>query len=215
MTDKAKTGVEAQADSKTAERKYYTLNPDFSTDSAPVPKWVNKEEQSKSLNLDPDNSNKPFHGFQFSEPPQIKFDRKGHRGPFEDATPMTLGIWFVSERLKTLFEQLDPEVFVFQKVDVDYSNFPEPGPNYWFCYIMRVLDCVDEEHSEIVYQPEITWKVYTGLIDIKMRPEVVGSVHAFRLKYASLKLIVDDLVVDTLKQNHIRGFAFKPIQATE
>jgi len=209
MTDKAKTDVEAQADPKTAERKYYTLDPDFSTDSAPVPKWLNIEEQTKGLRPD---ANKPFGGFQFSARPQFKFDRKGHRGPFEDATPMTLGIWFVSERLKTLFEQLDPEAFVFQKVDIDYSNFPEPGPDYWFCYIMRVLDCVDEEHSEIVYQPKITWKVYKGLIDLKMKPEIVGSAHAFRLKYASLRSIVDDLVVDALNQKHIRGFTFKPIQ---
>ncbi|MGA7956225.1 MAG: DUF1629 domain-containing protein, partial [Xanthobacteraceae bacterium] len=77
---------------------------------------------------------------------------------------------------------------------------------------MRVLDCVDEEHSTIGYQQSIEWKVYVRLIDVKMRPDVVGSAHAFRLKYASLTLIVDDIVVDTLKAEKIRGFSFEPIQ---
>ena len=209
MTNEAKAGAQAQSVLAAGERKYYRLETDFSTDSAPYPEWVNKKEQSKSLRPEAD---KPFRGFQFFEPPRIKFDRKGRRGALDDARPMTLGIWLISDRLKKLFERLDPETFVFQKADVDYSNFPEPGPDYWFCYIMRVLDCVDEEHSAIGYQQNITWKVYIHLIDIKMRPDVVGSAHAFRLKYGSLMLIVDDIVVDALKAEKIRGFSFEPIQ---
>ena len=213
MTNEAKAGAQAQSVLAAGERKYYRLETDFSTDSAPYPEWVNKKEQSKSLNLDPNNSNKPFHGFQFSEPPRIKFDRKRRRGALDDTRPMTLGIWLISDRLKKLFERLDPEAFVFRKADVDYSNFPEPGPDYWFCYIMRVLDCVDEEQSILgCYDNVPGVKAYRALINVRMRPDVVGSAHAFRLKYASLMLIVDDIVVDALKAEKIRGFSFEPIQ---
>ena len=63
---------------------------------------------------------------------------------------------------------------------------------------------------------EAAMTIFTGkaypLIDVKMRPDFVGSAHAFRLKYASLMLIVDDIVVDALKAEKIRGFSFEPIQ---
>ncbi|MFZ3224383.1 MAG: DUF1629 domain-containing protein, partial [Xanthobacteraceae bacterium] len=209
MTGELEAEAQSQRVSAAGERKYYRLEADFSTDSTPYPEWINKKEQSKGLRPEAD---KPFRGFQFSEPPRIKFDRKGRRGALDDARPMTLGIWLISDRLKKLFERLDPEAFVFQKADVDYSNFPEPGPDYWFCYIMRVLDCVDEEHSTIGYQQSIEWKVYVRLIDVKMRPDVVGSAHAFRLKYASLTLIVDDIVVDTLKAEKIAASVSSPFR---
>src|ERR1700734_3310290 len=106
MTNEAKAGAQAQSVLAAGERKYYRLETDFSTDSAPYPEWVNKKEQSKSLRPEAD---KPFRGFQFFEPPRIKFDRKGRRGALDDARPMTLGIWLISDRLKKLFERLDPE----------------------------------------------------------------------------------------------------------
>jgi hypothetical protein len=108
---------------------------------------------------------------------------------------------------------LDSEAFIFRQVEVDYSNFPEPGPVRWFCYIMRTLDCVDEEHSVIRYQQDPPGiKAYEALIDIKMKSELVASAHAFRLRYARSKLIVDDVIVDALNAEGIAGFRFKPIQ---
>ena len=200
---------DAQA-THTGERKYYTLVYDFSLSSAPSREWVNEREQMKGFHP---RSSEPFGGLRFSESPQIKFDRKGRRGVLLDAAPITLGTWLVSDRLKAIFERLDPEACVFQRIDVDYSNFPQPGPGYWFCYFMRELDCVDEERSVLAYYdniPEI--KAYRHLIDVRMKAEAVGSAHAFRLKYATLKLIVDDVVVACLTAEKICGFEFKPIQ---
>ena len=112
-----------------------------------------------------------------------------------------------------LLQRLDPEAFVFQKVEVDYGNFPQGGPDFWFFEIVRVLDCVDEEHSQIVYQDNLPGiKNYRALIDVRMRSEIVGSAHAFRLKYAIGKLIVDDVIVAALNAEKIRGFEFEPVQ---
>jgi hypothetical protein len=198
-------------DAPAGPRKYYTLETDFTVaNTSPLRHWVNQKEQNAGLRS---NADLPFGGYRFSEPPQIRFDRKGRRGVLLDADPITLGIWLVSDRLKRLLERLDPEAFVFQQVKVDYSNFPEPGPDYWFCYIMRVLDCVDEGHSVLRYYDKVPGvKHYQALIDVKMRPEVVGSAHAFRLKHAGLKSIIDDVIVDALKAEKIRGFRFEPIQ---
>jgi hypothetical protein len=192
-------------------RKYFELTPDFNVaHKAPKNRWVNEKQQMKGFSSRRDQ---PFRGLRLSEPPQIAFERERGRTTLRDAAPVTLAIWLISDRLKRLFEALDPEAFVFQKVVVDYSNFPEPGPDYWFAYIIRTLDCVDEEHSVIRYQDKPAGiKNYLALIDVRMRPEMVGSAHAFRLRYATLKLIVDDVIVAALNVAKIRGFSFKPIQ---
>jgi hypothetical protein len=207
MSDKMKKNEQtAPAASK---RKYYTLDVDFTLSSAPFRIWVNEQQQLKGFVPE---SSKPFRGIKFSEPPQIKFDRKGHRGAVLDAYPVTLGIWLVSNRLKAIYERIDSEACEFLCVNVDYSNFPEQGTDYWFCYFMRELDCIDEERSEIGYQRDIAWKNYLHLIDVKMKLTVVGSAHAFRLKYSTLKLVVDDVVVDAMTAEKIRGYRFVPIQ---
>jgi hypothetical protein len=193
------------------QRKYYSLEIDFAVASkTPAHEWLNQREQMRNFYPYPD---RPFCGIRFFESPQIQFERKRAGVVLRDAWPVTLGIWLISDRLKKLLEQLDPDAFTFQKVDVDWSAFPEPSPDFWFVYIVRTLDCVDEEHSVINYQDDIPGiKNYLALIDVKMRPELVGSAHAFRLKHATNTLIVDDVIVATLKAQKIRGFKFEPIQ---
>src|SRR4051794_17571044 len=189
------TGNATQRDRRegvpTGPRKYYALDFDFRVAGAsPMRDWVNKSEQMKGYYPD---SRKPFCGLQFSEPPRIKFDRKGRRGALPDADMSGLSAtWLVSDRLKKLLERVDEEACVFQQATVDYSNFPEPGTGYWFCYFMRELDCVDEEHSVIRYFDNVPGvKAYEALLDVRMRSEVVGLAHAFRLKYDDSTVIVD------------------------
>jgi Protein of unknown function (DUF1629) len=154
MTGKATTGDRREGVSP-EPRKYYTLDIDFKVAGAsPMREWVNQKEQMKGYHSD---ASKPFRGLQFSETPRIRSDRKGRRGAFSDADSTGLpATWLVSDRLKTLLERIDPEALVFQQSEIDYSNFPQPGPGYWFCYFMRTLDCIDEVHSVIRYQDQIT-----------------------------------------------------------
>jgi hypothetical protein len=204
IVSNVKEDKQSSAAPKQGGREYYQLEPSFAIRSS-FHRWVNQAEQLKGF---APASSKPFGGIEFTEPPQIRFTRRGRPSALADAEPVTLGIWLVSDRLKEIFERLDPEAFVFQSVIVDYSNLSHPGPDLWFCYFMRELDCVDEARSEIVYQKNIAWKNYIHLIEVIMRPEAVASAHAFRLKYATLKLIVDDVIVDALRAENIRGVEF-------
>lgn len=191
-------------------RKYFQLDVDMELTSAPVRIWVNEKKLREGY---PADSKLPFHGLQFCEPPKIAFDCKKRRGALLDAARITLGtIWLVSDRLKTLLEGLDPDAFAFMRTEVDYSNFDEPGPGFWFCDIVRMLDCVDDERSKVTYYEDAPFKAYRALIDIKMRPEVVGDAHAFRLTRATLKQIVDDAFVKAIKAQKIRGFRFIDLQ---
>lgn len=191
-------------------RKYYSLEIDFNVaNKVQYPKWVNKTEQMKGFFARPDQA---FRGLVFSEPPRFRFERKRANSRLLDAESITLGIWLVSDRVRVVFEKLDPEAFVFQKVEIDCGESSWPGPDFWLVDILRTLDCIDEERSVIRYQDTPGIKAYAALIDVRMRPEVVGTAHAFRLAYATTKLIVDDVIVAALKAEKIRGFEFEPIQ---
>jgi hypothetical protein len=190
-------------------RKYFELRVDMGLDTAPWRIWVNEATLTKGFQP---RADMPFRGLQFSEPPKIAFERQNRRDQLLDAYPIWTASWLVSDRLKLLFERVDAEAFAFERAEVDHSNFSELGPAYWFCYIVRMLDCVDEEHSKIHYQDDIPFKNYLELVDIKMKPDVIGSARAFRLKYASLKNIVDDVLVTLMKKEGIRGFRFVNIQ---
>ncbi len=200
-----KTSIDTSSSSANA-RKYYEQGMDFTKSSSPHFDWLNKKDLMK------DYWNKPGF-FQFGGTPQIRFNRKGHRGPILDATLNShLGGWLISDRLKLLYQKVDPEAFAFCKVDVDFSNFPDPSPDFWFAQMVRELDCVDEANSKINFQEGIEWKNYLALLEVKIRPELVGNAHAFRLQYAVHTEIVDDVILDAIQSEKISGFEFRPLQ---
>ncbi len=207
---------EVGSDASETSRLYYSLRPSLEHEgTTPIARWVNKKETTDKIPIIGSDSSKPFNNLQFSSAPRYFFDLKPRRHPkrLKDAYRADgHTTWLISERLKNIFEQIDSAGFVFMKVEVDYSNFPEPGQDYWFMYMIRELDCVDEERSEILYQKGIAWKNYLGLLDVKMRPEAVGNAHAFRLKYARMELIVDDILVNAIRMPNIIGLVFDPIQ---
>jgi len=155
----------------------------------------------------------PFYGLDISEAPQIAFERKKGGCKLIDAYPaLLMNQWFVSDRLKQLLEQLDPQAFIFVAAQVDYSNFDEQGPAYWLCHLTRMLDCIDDENSKVTYQTQVNFKAYRSLIDIKMRPDVVGDSHAFRLVHKTGTEIVGDVFVQAMKAAKIRAWRFGPLQ---
>ncbi len=78
----------------------------------------------------------------------------------------------------------------------------------------RELDCVDEANSKIYYQEGIERKNYLALVELKMKPEAVGNAHGFRLLYARMKEIIDDVLLDAMRSEKISGFEYKPLQKT-
>jgi hypothetical protein len=147
MTGKATTGDRREG-VPPEPRKYYTLDIDFKVAGAsPMREWVNQKEQMKGYHSD---ASKPFRGLRFSEAPRIRFDRKGRRGAFSDADSTGLpATWLVSDRLKTLLERIDPEALVFQQSEIDYSNFPQPGP--WLLVLLLHANARLHRRSALCY----------------------------------------------------------------
>ena len=141
--------------------------------------------------------------------PKIKFDRKVVTRKLRDAYVVHTSMWMVNDRLRELLESIDPEAFVFAPVEMDYSNFDEPGPKFWLCDMVRFLDCVDESQSDVVYADNVPFKYYLKIKSMVVDEEKVGNAHAFRLKYSPLIQVVDELFVERMKEERIKGFSFK------
>ena len=194
---------------KMTERQYFQLKPDMSLAAKPWYVWVNEDEMTEKW---VPTRELPFGGLDVSVPLVMKFDKKKPIKSLRDAYIVHPSMWMVTDRLRTLFERIDPEAFVFAPIEVDYSNFDETGPRFWLCDVVRFLDCVDEGRSQIKYQEGILIKNYLRLIDVTMKPEEVGNAHIFRLKYAALKQIVDDVFVEYMVKENIKGFSFVSIK---
>ncbi|WP_416391028.1 DUF1629 domain-containing protein [Alloalcanivorax xenomutans] len=191
------------------ERQYFELDSDMSLAAKPWYIWVNEDEMTEKW---VPTRELPFGGLDVSVPLIMKFDKKKPIKSLRDAYIVHPSMWMVNGRLRELLESIDPEAFVFASIDMDYSNFDEPGPQFWLCDLVRFLDCVDEERSTIKCQEGIPMKNYIRLIDVEMKPEIIGDAHAFRLTHSPLIQIVDDVLVDALKKEKIRAFSFKPIK---
>ena len=204
--DSARQAAEP-ASRPTSHRKYFLFKPDLGRPGALRPQWINEKEQIIGLRA---MERKPFLNMQFSQAPKLVFDRRASRGVMLDAY-REIGFWTVSERLKTLLEKIDPEAFAFVRTEVEYKNFKSPGPDYWFADIVRILDCVDEENSDIKYQVGASQKNYLRLINAAMKLDVIGSARFFRLEYSPLMEITDDVAVNTLRKAGVKGFSFRDL----
>lgn len=192
------------------ERQYFQLKPDMSLAAKPWYVWENRDEILEGWVSD---ERAPFAGLDLTNIPKFKFDKKVNPQSLRDSYKLFLAMQLVSERLKKLLLEIDPEAFIFHPVEMDYSNFDEPGPQFWLCDVVRFLDCVDEERSQIKYQEGIPMKNYFRLINVTMKPEAIGESHVFRLKYAVLKQIVDDIFVEYMVKEKIKGFSFVSIKS--
>jgi Protein of unknown function (DUF1629) len=132
----------------------------------------------------------------FPETPLILVKKKSHR-PLRDLEDCR-SYWLISERAKQVFERVDPEAFTFVKCDVRFAT-GEPGPDYWLCDVVRVLDALDEAASRI---STFSWS------SLVFNENVVGSAHAFRMLQRGSVVICDQSLRDACKAAGLKGIWF-------
>jgi len=141
----------------------------------------------------------------FPEAPLILIEKKSHR-PLRDLEACR-GYWLTSERAKQVLERVDAEAFTFVKCEVRFAT-GEPGPDYWLCDVVRVLDALDEAASrfrDISASPE--QKVY-HFVSLAFREDAVGSARIFRVSQRDSDVICDQSVKDACKAAGLEGFWF-------
>jgi hypothetical protein len=196
-------------------RQYFQVTDDgTAVYRAPEFEWVNETELADPgyTGLAP-GPHEQGAGFPpFVAPPRIVFSKKGKRPPLD--FNLFGRIWLISDRFKRLLEAFDPEAFEFVRTDTAYDGGTREGPPFWFCDVIRVLDCLDEDRSTILYQENITWKVYASLASAVVRPEAVGAAHVFRLRHYRGRVLVDDVFRGMVHANKITGFNFKTLDGS-
>lgn len=96
------------------------------------------------------------------------------------------------------------------------SNIAGGGLAVEILNVLKVLDAIDEEHSEITRWTEddsVPAKVgtYAGIGKIVLRKEKISDAVIFRLRNWELPLIVNEKVKDTLESMHSTGVVFQEL----
>ncbi|MEQ1512808.1 MAG: DUF1629 domain-containing protein [Lysobacteraceae bacterium] len=119
------------------------------------------------------------------------------------------GMWIVSEALKRVFESVDPEGFAFAACDFTLAD-GTPGPQYYFCGVLRTLDALDEAASRLKIKvgDYVNGKFYSlsGGANLVFREEVVGSAHIFLTPFTDT-VFCDRALRDAVKVADVKGVA--------
>ncbi|WP_369939893.1 DUF1629 domain-containing protein [Xanthomonas medicagonis] len=134
------------------------------------------------LILQPDEGGFP----PLRETPRLIYD------PKEGALPQDLeggfsGYWLVSERLRNVMESVDADAFAFADTDYRLADGSK-GPTVFLCDVVRTLDALDEEASELdikIGDDYEAGKYYSlaGGSRLAFRRDVLGNAHVFKLPF--------------------------------
>jgi Protein of unknown function (DUF1629) len=122
------------------------------------------------------------------------------------------GYWFISERMKSVLQDVDPEAFAYLQCDVrlpDGSN----APVHWLCHVIRILDALDEGRSTaLIGTADNGRKVYQfgRGANLIFNESVVGDSHIFRMKYRESVIICDEVFKQACKAAKVTGISFYP-----
>lgn len=201
-------------------RALYSLTPTDAVHGA-FPHWVNRPRRSETNPHMPrgpwpdPGSDADGIGSGFPEGmarPILEFERMLQEQEYLDIILSGNPEWTLSDRAKSVFEAVDPEAFEFCETTTRFRDGSE-APRYWLCEVVRFLDAVDEERSD-VYVQTITGfttgrpvrRVSHGIAGRDVfRASVVRGHHVFRALYAPMTVFVDDVLVTAIAEAKLVG----------
>lgn len=155
------------------------------------------------LILQPDDGGFP----PLRETPRLIHDPKKGAPP-QDLEGGFSGYWLVSERLRNVMESVDADAFVFADVDYRLADGSK-GPTVFLCDVIRTLDALDEEASELdikVSDDYEAGKYYSmaGGSRLAFKHDVLGDAHVFMLPFHG-GVFCDRVFKDAVKTAGIGG----------
>ncbi len=133
--------------------------------------------------------------------PQLAFDKDASKHKLPRDLDAVSGIWLVSERLKQIFEAVDPIGFVFALCDFTLADGSK-GPQYYLCDVTRTIDALNEEASTVRIKIEPSGhKVYSfvGGAKLTFKEEKIGWAHIFRMMEKPSSVICDHVLRDACR----------------
>jgi hypothetical protein len=147
----------------------------------------------------------------YPEKPHIVICKR-KSGPPPSDIELYHSYWLISDRLKRLFESFDPSAFAFQTCDVTLRD-GSPGPAYWLCDVVRVLEAFGEKTlQEIRQYREQTGNKYIGLMsgskNLVFNEATIGTSRVFVTPYSPRTCFCDQVLKDACNAADLRGLAF-------
>lgn len=149
----------------------------------------------------------------YPEKPRVVIGKR-KKGPPPSDIELYHSYWLISDRLKSLFEAVDPSAFAFQACDVQLRD-GSPGPTYWLCAVTRILKPFGEPTLQAIEkerQRTGTARVFlyssTVLRSLQFDENIVGESHIFITLFGSEVRFCDQVMKDACKAAGIRGVRF-------
>ena len=200
--------VFASPDERKPEKgKFYVIGPDVTGGGRGHGVILENEERLLSPPrriLRPEDGGFPV----LHETPRLVLDPKEGDMP-RDLEGGLSGYWLVSERLKQVFETVDPKGFAFAACDFTLAD-GSMGSQHYLCNIVRTLDALDEEISKLdidIGNKFTNGKYYdlAGYASLTFKKEIVDSAHIFRTPYSGMNVFCTRILYDALKAEGLDG----------
>lgn len=181
--------------------EFYVINPDLESPLHEV-EFTNSDVLRPSGRgiIRPESGGFP----QFSESPLLTDTVP--EGSLNDFQIAFEGYWLVSDRLKRVFEAVDPEGFQFVQCELVCFD-GSVGPLYYLCDVIRTLDAVDEDASDVRVLTEgyVNGKFYrlAGGARLAFKKEFVNGAHVFRSPFNDALIVCDRVMRDALVEHGI------------
>jgi hypothetical protein len=140
----------------------------------------------------------------YHERPRVIIGKR-RSGPPPSDIELYHSYWLTSDRLKSLFESIDPPAFAFLACDVNLRD-GSPGPVYWLCDVVRVLEAFDESTVQ-EFRSGIKKAGLIGDKTLVFNEIVIGDAHIFRTPY-SPNVFCDQVMKDACKAAGMKGVQF-------
>lgn len=116
------------------------------------------------------------------------------------------GYWLVSEALKVVLEDSDPDGFQFVRCEFMLADGSQGEPHY-LCDVVRCLDAIDLSASQVKVltegYPNGRYYSLTGGAKLAFNADVIRGAHVFRTPYTGSRVFCDRFLFDALT---MRGF---------
>jgi hypothetical protein len=192
-------------ENKPKKGEFYTLDSDVRS-SAPKSNLVLENEEA--LLTPPSSIIRPPEGGipQLAETPRLVHGPGRNRAP-HDLKGGFSGYWLVSERLKHVFESVDPEAFQFAACDYVLPDGSK-GPQFYLCDVVRVVFALDKDRSKFQIRTAHDYDTgrdveiisFAGGAKLAFKHDAVGSAHAFRMGEKPSTVICDRVMYDAIRK---------------
>ena len=147
----------------------------------------------------------------YPEKPRVAIGKR-RNGPPPSDIELYHSYWLISDRLKSVFEAVDPPAFAFQACDVKLRD-GSPGPVYWLCDVVRVLEAFAEPTlQDIQRYRQSTGLRYLSFLNVSkalvFNESIIGDSHIFRTTYSLGDVFCDQTMKDACKEAGIKGIKF-------